>query len=125
MKYAFEEIIEKNVQCLKMHLEGVPTLEGNVIALEALFDSDLVSATWLIDGIDKVLKGEEEVVDSGSNIFDFIITKDKTTVECIFESYGWKFTISTEVLYEIAVTWHKRITEFNEKYKKKHFWRRR
>lgn len=123
MKCVFEEKKIYGGYSLEMHLEDVPTLEGDVIALETFFEADFGSSDWLIKQIKKVLNGEEEVLDSGGNMFDFIATKDKTVVECIFENYGWKFTISTEVLYEIAVTWHKGITEFNEKYKKKHFWR--
>ncbi len=125
MKYIFEEKEGKNISFLTMRLEDVPTIDGSLQGLAALFCGDLGNSTWLIDGIDKVLNGEEEVVDSGSNIFDFIITKDTTSVECIFESYGWNFTISTEVLREIAVTWYEKNEEFTKKHKKKHFWRRR
>lgn len=101
-----------------MYLEDVPTLDGSKLGLEELFDGDLYGCTdYLIDRIRDVLSGKSEKIDTGSNIFWFTITPDKTSFECIFEWHNWNFTISTQVLLEIATTWNNRLKEFCKKYK--------
>ena len=116
MKYRFEEEeISKGHYILRMHLEGVPTLEGSIVGLEELFQDGCTD--YLIDRIRDVLSGKSEKIDTGSNIFWFTITPDKTSFECIYEWYNWNFTISTQVLLEIATTWNNRLKEFCKKYK--------
>ena len=119
MKYRFEEEeISKGHYILKMYLEDVPTLDGSKLGLEELFDGDLYGCTdYLIDRIRDVLSGKSEKIDTGSNIFWFTITPDKTSFECIFEWHNWNFTISTQVLLEIATTWNNKLKEFCKKYK--------
>lgn len=117
MKYIFEERRIHGGYILKMRLEDVPTLEGSIVGLEELFQGDLYGCTEFIKSLNEVLNGKSEKIDTGSNIFWFTITPDKTSFECIFEWYNWNFTISTQVLLEIATTWNNRLKEFCKKYK--------
>ena len=117
MKYIFEERKIHGGYILKMYLEDVPTLEGSIVGLEELFQGDLYGCTEFIKSLNEVLNGKSEKIDTGSNIFWFTITPDKTSFECIFEWHNWNFTISTQVLLEIATTWNNRLKEFCKKYK--------
>ena len=117
MKYIFEERKIYGGHTLDMHLYDVPTLEWSITGIEQLFSGDLGSSEYLINRIRDVLSGKNEKIDTGSNMFWFTITPDKTSFECIYEWYNWNFTISTQVLLEIATTWNNRLKEFCKKYK--------
>lgn len=125
MKYVFKEEKAYGQYSLRMYLEDVPTLNGNVLALEDLFYGEIGDGLWFIEQVDEVLNGEKELIEGGGDIFNYVIDKKTSKFKYIFKNRLGGFAISTEVLYEIAITWHRRITEFNEKYKKKHFWRRK
>ena len=117
MKYIFEEREIQGGHTLDMYLKDVPTLEGSLMALECLFVNDLGGNSRLIEEIQRVLNGETEKIDSGSNMFWYEIMPAVSSFQCTFEDYWGNFTISTQVLLEIATTWNDRLKEFCKKYK--------